>query len=82
MTKLAKRLNGSDMLNEKQAAEFVGLSVSWLRQARTKTPSWAGPIFVKVEGYRIRYRRRDLVKFLKTRADATCVINPADRMAS
>ena len=41
------RANGSDMLNEKQAAEFVGLSVSWLRQSRTKNPSWAGPIFVK-----------------------------------
>jgi len=68
-------------LNEFEAAEFLGISVSWLRQSRTKNPKWAGPVFIKRDGWRIEYRRRDLVAFHDKRTRSTCVIDPAKRLA-
>ena len=73
--KLRKRLN------EFEAADFLGISVSWLRQSRTKNPKWAGPVFIKRDGWRVEYCRRDLIAFLNKRTRSTCVVDPAKRLA-
>lgn len=82
--KQINRINGdnSDLLNEYEAAEYLEISVHWLRQSRTKNPKWAGPVFVKRDGYHVGYRRNDLDKVLKKRAKCIRVIDPAVRMAA
>lgn len=72
----------NERLNEFEAAEFLGISVSWLRQSRTKNPKWAGPTYIKRDGWRVEYRRSDLIACLNKRARDTRVINPAKRMAA
>ncbi len=69
-----------ERLNEFEAAEFLGISVSWLRQSRTKNPKWAGPTFIKRDGWRVEYRQSDLIVCRKNRTSNTCVISPAKRM--
>lgn len=69
-----------ERLNEFEAAQFLGISVSWLRQSRTKNPKWAGPTFIKRDGWRVEYRRRDLIACRNNRTRNTCVIHPAKRM--
>ena len=78
-------INGYDndnMLNEYEAAEYLEISVHWLRQSRTKNPKWAGPVFVKRDGYHVAYRRKDLDNLLKRRAKSIRVVDPAVRMAA
>ena len=69
----------SELLNEAQAAEFLGISMSWLRASRTKKPQWVGPKFIKRDGWRIEYQRSDLVKLRKMRRARTRLIDPAAR---
>ena len=71
-----------ETLNEYDAAEFLGISVHWIRQSRTKNPKWAGPIFVKRDGYHVEYRMSDLDKFKADKTRNARVIDPADRMAA
>lgn len=57
----------STLLNEKETAEQIGMSVHWLRRKR-----WAGGgiPFVKLSagtGGAVRYRREDVEKFLADR---------------
>lgn len=71
MTTIANRIsnqtphfddNSHNLLGEKQAAKFLGVSISYLRKSRCegvrkgKTPA---PPFVRVDG-RVFYRRVDL----------------------
>jgi helix-turn-helix protein len=50
----------SRRLHRKQAAEFLGVSLSWLDKARI---SGLGPVFVKMGG-RVLYDSRDLEAFI------------------
>lgn len=70
----------SAVLDERQAAKFLGISMSWLRASRTKYPAWAGPVFTKRDGWRIEYRRSDLIAFRKARQTRT--VDPASRLAA
>ena len=70
----------SELLNEFEAAEFLQISVSWLRQSRLRKAAWPGPIFVKHDGWHIRYRKTDLIAFRKNRGRPARVVNSADRI--
>ena len=72
----------TETLNEFEAAKLLGISVSWLRQSRLRNPKWAGPSFVKRDGWRVEYRRRDLIAFKNKRKAKTVQVNPADRFAA
>lgn len=81
----ADEVNGidrDDLLNEFQVADFLGLSVSWLRQSRIKQPKWAGPKYMKLDGYHVHYRQSDLEHFLATRNGGPRIVDPADRLAA
>ena len=45
--------------DEKQAAPFLGVSRSLLRQSRSKNPRVEGPPWLKI-GHAVRYRESDL----------------------
>ena len=77
-----KKVKTKELLNEAQAAEFLGISMSWLRASRTKNPAWAGPTFIKRDGWKIQYRRSDLVAFRKMRQARTSVVHPAKRIGT
>lgn len=64
---MTKRTKKAELLNEFQAAEFLGLSLSWLRSSRLKKAAWPGPIFVRPDGWHVGYRLTDLIAFKKTR---------------
>lgn len=55
---------GDPLLNERQAAEHLGLSVHFLRSRRYRG---GGPPFVKVSSRAIRYRPEDLDAWLRER---------------
>jgi hypothetical protein len=50
-------------MSTRQAAEYLGISVSWLNKARTRI---GGPIYCKV-GSKVIYQERDLQEFLDAR---------------
>lgn len=50
------------MINEHEAAEFLGYSVRALQNWRVRG---GGPRFVKVSSRSIRYRRRDLIAWVE-----------------
>lgn len=52
------------LLNEKEAAELMGLSVHWMRRSR-----WAGngPEFIKIGGGSVRYRPAAIEQFINAR---------------
>lgn len=50
------------LLTTKQAAEYLGCSVSWLAQARRKTA--VGPPWRKLGARMVRYMMSDLVLYL------------------
>jgi len=50
---------------EKETAQYIGMSVSWLRQARMKGDKNAPP-FLKI-GKSVRYRKSDLDAWLDTK---------------
>ena len=51
------------LLNEREAAEFLGYSVRALQNWRVRG---GGPLFVKVSARSIRYRRRDLISWTES----------------
>lgn len=55
----------NQVLNEKDASKYIGMSESWMRIARCKGHPDAPP-FVKI-GRAVRYRVQDLDNFLETR---------------
>ena len=52
------------MIDEKRAAEFLGYSVRALQNWRVRG---GGPDFAKISARSIRYRRRDLIKWVEAR---------------
>lgn len=65
------------LLTEKEAAEYLGISAQWLRCSRMKYPSWVGPRFIKISKRKVMYRVRHLDEFLAAR-----VMDPADRFVA
>lgn len=57
-----------DLLTPAQAAQLLGVRVSWLKEQRLKK---AGPPYVALSPARIRYMRSDLLAFC-----ATMKVNP------
>lgn len=55
------------VVNEHEAAAYIGLSVSFLRKARAGRGS-PGPTYVRVSSRAIRYRVSDLNRWLDARA--------------
>lgn len=53
-----------ELLTTQQAAEFLKMSVSWINKDRHKEKPKIP--FVKIGDKSIRYRRSDLVAYLKT----------------
>ena len=82
MVRTKKDYTEADLLNEYEAADYLGLSVHWLRQSRLKIPKWPGPVFVKADGYHVKYSCSDLENFLKARASSAFAVDPADRIAA
>lgn len=67
------------LINEFEAADFLGYTVRALRNWRVRG---GGPCFVRVSGRSIRYRRRDLVAWAEERLCAnTSAPTAAERMA-
>ncbi len=52
-----------NILSDREAANYIGMSESWLRQSRMKG---TGPIFIKI-GRSVRYRLIDLDIWLEGR---------------
>ncbi|MEP3321514.1 MAG: helix-turn-helix domain-containing protein [Sneathiella sp.] len=52
------------MIDEKRAADFLGYSIRALQNWRVRG---GGPNFVKVSARSIRYRRRDLIRWIEER---------------
>lgn len=56
------------MMNEKDAAAYLGMSVKWLQQGRCKN---FGPRYVKM-GKAVRYAQSELDRYVENRT-----VNPA-----
>lgn len=56
------------LINENEAAFFVGYTIRALQGWRVKG---GGPMFVRVSGRSIRYRRRDLIDWAEERLKRT-----------
>ena len=56
------------LINENEAAGFIGYSVRALQGWRVKG---GGPRFIKVSARSIRYRRRDLIAWAESRLKAS-----------
>jgi predicted DNA-binding transcriptional regulator AlpA len=64
------------LLNERDAAAFLGLSDRTLQKWRV---CGGGPIFIKIGGKAVRYQRRDLIEWINVRRQAnTSDIAPAN----
>ena len=70
-------LDPNDLINDNEAAAYLGISPQWLRCSRMTKPSWAGPRFIRVSERKVKYRVRHLDEYLAAR-----VVDPADRMAA
>ena len=64
------------MLNEKQTAELLGVSVAALRKWRFQR---RGPAYIKL-GKLVRYRREDVDQWLLTRPKGGEVLNVAQEV--
>jgi len=51
------------LMNEQQAAIFLGMSISWMQRTRWEG---GGPPFVKMN-HAVRYRQTDLEKWIEDR---------------
>ena len=65
------------LLTEKDAAAYIGISAQWLRCSRMRNPTWAGPRFIKISKRKVMYRVRHLDEFLAART-----FDPADRFVA
>ncbi|MBB4657935.1 helix-turn-helix transcriptional regulator [Parvularcula dongshanensis] len=65
------------LIDEKQAAEFIGYSVRALQNWRHRG---GGPCFIKTSKRSVRYRRRDLVAWAESRL-VTSTADAATRLA-
>jgi len=54
----------NDLFTPQQVAGYLRVTISWLSVARSKG---FGPPFIKVGPHMIRYRRRDILKWLQSR---------------
>jgi predicted DNA-binding transcriptional regulator AlpA len=71
MTNLAEQETaGGEILKDPDAARYVGMSKSWLRQTRMMGRS-DGPPWIRVGTRAIRYSRRDLDRWLEQRSCGT-----------
>jgi predicted DNA-binding transcriptional regulator AlpA len=61
---LEQQGDGDDLLDTKQLSAWLGVSTQWLEIGRTKG---YGPKFVKLGPRMIRYKRRDVLNWLKAR---------------
>jgi predicted DNA-binding transcriptional regulator AlpA len=59
------KMDQATILNEKMTAEYIGMSISWLRQARMNGNKNAPP-FLKI-GKSVRYRKSDLDAWLESK---------------
>lgn len=54
------------VLTEREAAEYLRVSVAFLRSSRQQNPTIkAGPPFVRIAGRTVRYLEPDLVRWLE-----------------
>lgn len=53
------------VFNEQEAAPYCGVSVSYLRQSRTRHSDIEGPPYLKI-GRAVRYRQADLDAWLES----------------
>ena len=74
---MSKNYGPNDLIDEDEAAAYLGISPQWLRCSRMTNPTWIGPRFIKISKRRVKYRVRHLDEFLAAR-----VIDPADRLAT
>jgi hypothetical protein len=56
--------NDDDLLTTTQVASWFGVTVQWLELSR---PRGLGPPFVKISSQMVRYRRGELIAWLKER---------------
>jgi predicted DNA-binding transcriptional regulator AlpA len=67
MANLAEQIDaGGEILRDPDAARYVGMSESWLRQTRMLGRT-DGPPFIRIGTRAVRYRRRDLDRWLERR---------------
>ena len=69
----------TELLDEFEAAEFLKMSVHWLRASRLRVPKWPGPMYLKHDGWHIAYRKKDLIKFQEQRRNQGHTVDPAAR---
>lgn len=62
MTAFSFRDDPDRLLNERDAAAFLGYTVRCLQNWRLRG---GGPLFVKVSARSVRYRRRDLLEWIE-----------------
>ena len=67
-TELAEAVVGAeeDLLDTRQTAKLLGVSMQWLEIGRQKG---YGPPFIRISPRRVRYRRDKLRKWLRDRAE-------------
>jgi len=70
----AKGNADDDLLTTRQIAEWLGVSTQWCDIGRSKTKTGGyGPPSIKLSPRCVRYRRGDVVAWLKERAEVNCV---------
>ena len=79
---MSKAKQKSAVLDERQAAKYLGISQSWLRASRSKHPAWAGPSLHKKRWMADSLRDEGSNCIPKTVHPEDQKIDPADRMRS
>ena len=59
-----KDADSATLLNQTEAAKFLGVAVNWLEKRRGVRGLPGGPPFVRLGGF-IRYRKADLEKYVR-----------------
>lgn len=59
-----KNMENSDLLNEYQVAVLLGFQASAIRSWRVKG---TGPMFVKISGRGVRYRKQDIDSWVEAK---------------
>jgi predicted DNA-binding transcriptional regulator AlpA len=60
--------NGDDLLSSRQVADWLGVTQEWVELGRSKN---YGPRFTRLSPKVIRYRRADVLKWLRARSHAS-----------